>query len=388
MVNNKRQTNIQYLKNSFLDNHLVFYPTPSSLNYLWSGGSLAGMCLGIQIVTGIFLAMYYTPHVDYAFISVEHIMRDVQYGWFIRYAHANGASFFFICVYWHIARNLFYGSYMRPRHGVWISGVVILILMMATAFLGYVLPWGQMSFWGATVITNLFSVIPGIGNDLVQWLWGGFSVSNATLNKFFSLHFVLPFAIVAMVFVHLVLLHKVGSSTPLGVDADLKIINFYPYFYIKDLLSFFILLFFLSFVVCFYPNFFGHPDNYIMANPMVTPAHIVPEWYFLPFYAILRSVPSKLGGVLAMFGSLLILLVLPLANIFKVKSTIFKPYFATSLYWSFIFNVLLLGWVGQKPVAEPYVTLGQYFTVYYFLFFILVPVVGLIEDCDNPKEIN
>jgi len=315
------------LKKTYLDNHLVYYPTPANLNYFWGGGSMAGICLTIQIISGIFLAMYYTPHVDYAFASVEHIMRDVQNGWFIRYMHANGASFFFIFVYLHIARNLYYGSYLKPRKVLWFSGIVILLLMMATAFLGYVLPWGQMSFWGATVITNLFSVIPFIGVDLVQWLWGGFSASNATLNKFFSLHFVLPFAIAAVVFLHLILLHKSGSSNPLGLSSYNQYINFYPYFYIKDLFALFVVLFFFIFVICYYPNMFGHPDNYIPANPMVTPAHIVPEWYFLPFYAILRSVPDKLGGVLAMGGSIVMFFFLPIIDCFKTRSTLFRPFY-------------------------------------------------------------
>lgn len=368
------------LKKEYLDNHLVYYPTPFSINYYWSGGSLAGLCLGIQLITGIFLAMYYTPHIDYAFISVEHIMRDVENGWFIRYLHANGASFFFIMVYGHIIKNLFYGSYIKPRKALWCTGIIIFLMMMATAFLGYVLPWGQMSFWGATVITNLFSVIPYIGETLVQWLWGGFSINNATLNKFFSLHFVLPFVIVALVLVHLILLHKAGSNTPLGISADIKLVNFYPYFYIKDTFSFIVLFYFIIFVVSYYPNVFGHPDNYIIANPMVTPSHIVPEWYFLPFYAILRSVPDKMGGVIAMLGSILALLFLPLLNIYKTRSTLFKPYFIFFIYWFFIVNVELLGWLGQKPVEAPYVFLGQLSTLSYFLMFLIIPIFSLIED--------
>ena len=370
------------LKKTYLDNHLVYYPTPANLNYFWGGGSMAGICLTIQIISGIFLAMYYTPHVDYAFASVEHIMRDVQNGWFIRYMHANGASFFFIFVYLHIARNLYYGSYLKPRKVLWFSGIVILLLMMATAFLGYVLPWGQMSFWGATVITNLFSVIPFIGVDLVQWLWGGFSVSNATLNKFFSLHFVLPFAIAAVVFLHLILLHKSGSSNPLGLSSYNQYINFYPYFYIKDLFALFVVLFFFIFVICYYPNMFGHPDNYIPANPMVTPAHIVPEWYFLPYYAILRSVPDKLGGVLAMGGSIVMFFFLPIIDCFKTRSTLFRPFY-NILFWFFLMNFSLLGWLGQKPVEAPFVLLGQVITVFYFSFFILVPLCALIEDNDQ-----
>ena len=370
---------IKSLKENYLDNHLVYYPSPMNINYFWGGGSLAGICLGIQLITGIFLAMYYTPHIDYAFLSIEHIMRDVQYGWFIRYMHANGASFFFILVYFHIARNLFYGSYIKPRQALWNSGVIILLLMMATAFLGYVLPWGQMSFWGATVITNLFSVIPQIGQDLVQWLWGGFSVNNATLNKFFSLHFVLPFVITAMVFLHLILLHKAGSSTPLGITPETKIMNFYPYFYIKDVFGVICMFFLLIYVISYHPNMFGHPDNYILANPMVTPAHIVPEWYFLPFYAILRSVPDKLGGVIAMAGSILAFLFLPILDVYNVRSSIFRPYYKI-LFWFFILNSSLLGWLGQKPVEDPYILLAQCVTVLYFLFFLLVPLISLIED--------
>ena len=374
------------LKSGF-DNHLVYYPSPININYFWGGGSLAGIFLGIQLFTGIFLAMYYTPHIDYAFISIEHIMRDVQYGYFFRYMHANGASFFFICVYFHMARSLYYGSYIKPRQGLWNSGILILLLMMVTAFLGYVLPWGQMSFWGATVITNLFSVIPYIGQDLVQWLWGGFSVNNATLNKFFSLHFVLPFVIVAVVFLHLILLHKVGSNTPLGISPESKIINFYPYFYIKDIFGIICILYLFIWVVRGHPNMFGHPDNYILANPMVTPAHIVPEWYFLPFYAILRSLPDKLGGVIAMIGSILAFLTLPLLNIYTIRSSIFRPY-NQILFWSFMLNCLLLGWLGQKPVEDPFIFLGQTITFLYFLYFILVPVCALIEDQDYSSGYN
>jgi ubiquinol-cytochrome c reductase cytochrome b subunit len=373
---------VAFLKESVLDNHVNYYPTPMSLNYFWSGGSLSGLCLGIQLITGIFLAMYYTPHVDYAFLSVEHIMRDVKNGWFIRYMHANGASFFFIFVYLHIARNLFYGSYVKPRQELWMSGIGIFILMMATAFLGYVLPWGQMSFWGATVITNFFSVIPFIGNDLMEWLWGGFSVNNATLNKFFSLHFVLPFVITGMVFLHLVLLHNAGSNNPLGISADIKLLNFYPYFYVKDLFSFLIVFFFLIYTISYAPNVFGHPVNYIVADPMVTPAHIVPEWYFLPFYAMLRSVPDKLGGILTMAGSLLIFFFLPLLDIYTIRSILFRPYMVF-IYWFFIVDCLLLGWLGQKPVEDPYILLGQIMTVFYFMFFILVPVISLIESSDQ-----
>jgi ubiquinol-cytochrome c reductase cytochrome b subunit len=365
---------------SFVDSHIIDYPTPVNLNYLWSFGSTAGLCLGIQIVTGIFLAMHYTPHIDMAFSSVEHIMRDVNNGWLIRYLHANGASMFFIVVYAHIFRGLYFGSYMNPRGRLWASGVIIFLLMMATAFMGYVLPWGQMSFWGATVITNLFSAIPFVGGSIVEWLWGGFSVSNATLNRFFSLHYLVPFLIVGLVLLHLSLLHKDGSNNPLGLNSNPDTISFYPYFYVKDLFSFLILVLFFSFFVCFYPNILGHADNYIPANPLVTPAHIVPEWYFLPFYAILRSIPDKLGGVVAMVAAILILLLLPIINTSKVRSSKFRPIFSIA-FWFLVSDFLLLGWLGQKPVESPYIEVGMAATAFYFFFLlILVPVIGLIEN--------
>ena len=365
---------------SFIDSHIINYPTPINLNYMWSFGSAAGICLVIQIVTGIFLAMHYTPHVDYAFNSVEHIMRDVNNGWLIRYLHANGASMFFIVVYSHIFRGLYYGSYMYPRGTLWASGVVIFLLMMATAFMGYVLPWGQMSFWGATVINNLFSAIPVVGPSIVEWLWGGFSVDNATLNRFFSLHYLMPFLIAGVTLVHLSLLHKEGSNNPLGINTNLETIPFYPYFYVKDLLFFFIFLAVFSFFLFFYPNTLGHPDNYIPANPLVTPPHIVPEWYFLPFYAILRSIPDKLGGVAAMGGAIVILLALPIINTSKIRSSKFRPIFRF-LYWFWIADFLILGWIGQKPVESPYVEVGVCATIFYFVFLlIIIPVVGLIEE--------
>jgi quinol-cytochrome oxidoreductase complex cytochrome b subunit len=365
---------------SFVDSHIIDYPTPINLNYLWSFGSTAGLCLGIQIITGIFLAMHYTPHIDMAFSSVEHIMRDVSNGWLIRYLHANGASMFFIVVYAHIFRGLYFGSYMNPRGRLWASGVIIFLLMMATAFMGYVLPWGQMSFWGATVITNLFSAIPFIGGSIVEWLWGGFSVSNATLNRFFSLHYLVPFLIVGLVLLHLSLLHNEGSNNPLGLNSNPDTISFYPYFYVKDLFSFLILVLFFSFFVFYYPNALGHADNYIPANPLVTPPHIVPEWYFLPFYAILRSIPDKLGGVVAMIAAILILLLLPIINTSKVRSSKFRPIFSIA-YWFLVSDFLLLGWLGQKPVESPYIEVGMAATAFYFIFLlILVPVVGLIEN--------
>ncbi len=364
---------------SFIDSHIISYPTPINLNYMWSFGSAAGICLVIQIITGIFLAMHYTPHIDLAFSSVEHIMRDVNNGWLIRYIHANGASMFFIVVYCHIFRGLYYGSFMHPRQHLWCSGVTIFLLMMATAFMGYVLPWGQMSFWGATVITNLFSAIPVVGKSIVEWLWGGFSVGNATLNRFFSLHYLLPFLIAGMTLIHLALLHKDGSNNPLGVNGAIDTVSFYPYFYVKDLFSFLILVLVFSFFVYFYPNALGHPDNYIPANPMVTPAHIVPEWYFLPFYAILRSIPDKLGGVVAMGGAIVILLLIPFINTSEIRSPEFRPIYSV-VFWVLVADFCLLGWIGQKPVEDPYVLVGALATIFYFLFFlVLMPVIGIVE---------
>jgi quinol-cytochrome oxidoreductase complex cytochrome b subunit len=365
---------------SFVDSHIIDYPTPINLNYMWSFGVAAGMCLIVQIVTGIFLAMHYTPHVDLAFSSVEHIMRDVNNGWLIRYLHANGASMFFIVVYCHIFRGLYYGSYMYPRARLWASGVIIFLLMMATAFMGYVLPWGQMSFWGATVITNLFSAIPFVGGSIVEWLWGGFSVDNATLNRFFSLHYLLPFAIAGLSLAHLSLLHGGGSNNPLGINTNVETVPFYPYFYVKDLFAVLILIAFFSFFVFFYPNALGHPDNYIPANPLVTPPHIVPEWYFLPFYAILRSIPDKLGGVVAMVSAILVLLLLPIINTSEIRSSKFRPIFGVA-YWFLVSDFLLLGWIGQKPVESPYIEVGMLATAFYFAFLlVLLPLIGLLES--------
>ncbi len=384
----KVTTNLDIKKNrwnkdtflAFIDSHIIDYPTPVNLNYFWSFGSAAGICLVIQILSGIFLAMHYCPHIDLAFNSVEHIMRDVNYGWLIRYTHANGASMFFIVVYCHIFRGLYYGSYMYPRGRLWASGVIIFLLMMATAFMGYVLPWGQMSFWGATVITNLFSAIPFIGGSIVEWLWGGFSVGNATLNRFFSLHYLMPFVIVGLVIVHLALLHKEGSNNPLGINTNVDTIPFYPYFYVKDLFAFFIFAFVFAFFVFFYPNVLGHSDNYIPANPLSTPAHIVPEWYFLPFYAILRSIPDKLGGVVAMISAVLVLLLLPLINTSEIRSSKFRPVFGIA-YWCFVSDFIILGWIGQKPVETPFIEIGQGATVFYFVFLlVLVPLIGMFES--------
>jgi ubiquinol-cytochrome c reductase cytochrome b subunit len=373
----------RWQKNDILavvSNHLVDYPTSINTSYMYGFGSLAGLMLVVQILTGVFLAMHYTPHVDLAFASVEHIMRDVNNGWLIRYAHANGASFFFLVVYIHIARGLYYGSYMSPREHLWASGVLIFVLMMATAFIGYVLPWGQMSFWGATVITNLFSAIPVVGESIVQWLWGGFSVDNATLNRFFSLHYLLPFAIAGLALVHLVLLHQNGSTNPLGIESNVDKISFYPYFYVKDLLGFVTLMALFTFFVYFQPNTLGHPDNYIPANPMVTPAHIVPEWYFLPFYAVLRSIPDKLGGVLAMGGAIVMLLIMPWLNTSEVRSSAFRPIYR-KLFWFLLADFLILGWIGQNEVETPYVEVGQLATIIYFGFFlVLVPGLGKLES--------
>ena len=364
---------------SILDNHIIDYPTPINITYAWSFGALAGICLVVQIVTGIFLAMHYTPHIDLAFSSVEHIMRDVNNGWLIRYMHANGASMFFIVVYSHIFRGLYYGSYMTPRELLWCSGVLIFLLMMATAFLGYVLPWGQMSFWGATVITNLFSAIPFAGPAIVEWLWGGFSIDNATLNRFFSLHFILPFAIAGLVIAHIALLHRDGSNNPLGIDSRSDSIPFYPYAYVKDLFSLIVFIVFFSIFLFYFPNLLGHPDNYIPADPMSTPAHIVPEWYFLPFYAILRSIPDKLGGVAAMGGAIVILFFLPFINTSEVRSSTFRPIYR-KLFWFIFADFLLLGWLGQEIVETPYVQIGQIATVFYFFYFlVLIPLVGLLE---------
>jgi len=365
---------------SFISSHIIDYPTPSNLNYFWSFGSVAGICLVIQLITGIFLAMHYTTHVDFAFNSVEHIMRDVNNGWLIRYIHANGASFFFIVVYCHIFRGLYFGSYIAPRSLLWCSGVVIFLAMMATAFMGYVLPWGQMSFWGATVITNLFSAIPYIGSSIVEWLWGGFSVDNATLNRFFSLHYLLPFVIAGITLLHLTLLHQEGSNNPLGINSSVDFISFYPYFYVKDLFAFLIFLLSFSFVVFFFPNVLGHSDNYIPANPLVTPPHIVPEWYFLPFYAILRSIPDKLGGVVAMISAILILLLLPVTNFSNIRSSIFRPFYSI-FFWFLVADFFLLGWIGQKPVETPYIEIGLYATIYYFFTLLLLfPAIGFIEN--------
>ncbi|TQF78189.1 cytochrome b/b6 [Elioraea sp. Yellowstone] len=366
---------------SLLQKEYAQFPTPKNFNYFWNFGALAMVCLVVMIVTGIFLAMHYTPHTAHAFDSVERIMRDVNYGWLIRYIHMNGASMFFIVVYIHIFRGLYYGSYKAPRELLWILGVVILLLMMATAFMGYVLPWGQMSFWGATVITNLFSAIPVVGDDIVVWLWGGFSVDNPTLNRFFSLHYLLPFLIVGVVFLHVVALHITGSNNPLGIEpkGPQDTIPFHPYYTIKDSFGLVVFLIVFAFFVFFAPNYLGHPDNYIEANPLVTPAHIVPEWYFLPFYAILRAVPDKLGGVVLMFGSIFVLFVLPWLDTSPVRSMKFRP-LARPFFWVFVLSCLLLGYCGAMPPEGIWVVLSRVGTAYYFLYFLVIlPVLGKLE---------
>ena len=363
-----------------VNSYLIDSPQPANLSYLWNFGSLLGLCLVIQILTGVFLAMHYTPHVDFAFNSVEHIMRDVNAGYILRYTHANVASFFFIFVYCHIARGLFYSSYRTPRVLAWNIGVIIFILMMGTAFLGYVLPYGQMSLWGATVITNLLSAIPVFGHDLVELIWGGFSVSNATLNRFFSLHFLLPFVLVGLVVAHFIAIHVHGSNNPNGISNNGDRIPFHPYFVFKDLVTVLLFLLVLSIMVFYYPNVLGHSDNYIPANPMSTPSSIVPEWYLLPFYAILRSIPNKLLGVVAMFGSLLILLILPLTDVSRIRGSQFRPLMKLA-HWVFIVNFFILMWIGACHLETPYLEIGQASTAFYFIWFIvIVPVIGLIEN--------
>jgi ubiquinol-cytochrome c reductase cytochrome b subunit len=352
-----------------LNSHIVDYPTPVNLTYAWSFGVCAAICLGIQILTGVFLAMHYTANVNLAFSSIEFIMRSIPQGWLIRYMHANGASFFFIVVYLHIFRGLYYASYTKPRKLVWNSGLVIFLLMMATAFMGYVLPWGQMSFWGVTVITSLFSAVPFFGKIIVKWLWGGYSIGNATLVRFFSLHFLLPFLIAAAVFLHLVLLHQNGSNNPLGVNTKLDSVRFYPYFYAKDLFSAAIFFFFFAIFVFFLPNALGHPDNYIIADPLQTPLHLVPEWYFLPFYAILRSISHKLGGILAMAAAILVLFLLPEFHKSEIRSGNFRPFHQFIYFWIVVI-FLLLGWEGQEVLDDVSKIVGPFLVVAYFFLVI------------------
>ncbi len=357
------------------------HPTPKNLNYWWNFGSLAGITLVIMIITGIALAMSYTAHTDHAFDSVERIMRDVNSGWLIRYIHMNGASFFFIVVYIHMARGLYYGSYKAPRELLWILGAIIYLLMMATAFLGYTLPWGQMSFWGATVITNLFSAIPLIGEPIVTWLWGGYSVDNPTLNRFYALHYLLPFVIAGVILLHIVALHRFGSNNPLGIDikSDKDLIPFHPYYTIKDFFGLSVFLLIFSIFVFFIPNYLGHPDNYIPADPLSTPAHIVTEWYLLPFYAILRSIPDKLMGIVAMFGAIGILFILPWLDRSPVRSASFRPLYKI-FYWLFLLNMIALGYLGAQSPEGIYLYMGRTCTAWYFIhFLIILPLLNIFE---------
>jgi quinol-cytochrome oxidoreductase complex cytochrome b subunit len=363
----------------FLYDTAITYPAPISLNYNYNFGIYALLVLALQIVTGIFLVMFYSSHASLAFLSVEHLMRDVPYGWFIRYLHANGASFFFIVVYAHLFRGLYYGSYFYPRRLLWCSGVIILLLMIITAFLGYVLPWGQMSYWAATVITNLASTVPFFGQKIVNWLWSGFSVDNPTLNKFFSLHYILPFVILALVLLHLALLHQGGSSNPTGWKRSIDEIPFHPYYTIKDFFSVILFIAIIIFFVSFIPNHLGHPDNYIPANPDQTPEHIVPEWYFLPFYAILRSIPDKLLGVVALLASIVFLLLLPFLDRPLIRSSVYKPFIA-KLNILFIANCIVLGYIGQSPLEEPFLFLGRLTTVLYFAYFLIFILVSIIDN--------
>ena len=361
-----------------INSALIDLPVPVNISYLWNFGSLLGLCLVIQIITGVFLAMHYCPDVSLAFNSIHHILRDVNYGFVLKYVHANGASMFFLCVYVHIARGLYYGSYLRMA--LWNVGVIILLVMMATAFIGYVLPWGQMSFWGATVITNFVSAVPYVGDTVVQWLWGGFSVNNATLNRFLSLHYLMPFVLTALVLMHLLFLHQEGSNTPTGLDASPDRVPFNSYFSTKDVYGFFLMFLLFSYLVFFQPNLLGDPENFQRANSLVTPVHIMPEWYFLFAYAILRAIPNKLGGVIALVLAVVILMVCPLVHSSYHKSNQFRPLSKIS-FWFFIANFLLLTWAGSKPVEAPYVILSQVSALYYFLFFLFfIPLLGIIEN--------
>ena len=360
----------------------VVYPTPRNLNYWWTFGGILSVMLMVQILTGIVLVMHYTPHVDYAFSSVELIMRDVNWGWMIRYIHANGASMFFVAVYIHMLRGLYYGSYKAPREVLWILGVIIYLLMMATGFMGYVLPWGQMSFWGATVITNLFSAIPLVGESITTWLWGGYSVDNPTLNRFFSLHYLLPFMIAGVVVLHVWALHVVGQNNPDGVEVKnvaRDTLPFTPYATTKDGFAMVVFMIFFAWWVFYVPNYLGHADNYIEANPLSTPAHIVPEWYYLPFYAILRAVPSKLGGVVAMFSAIIVLCFLPWLNTSKVRSAKYRPVYKV-FFWLFVASAIGLGYLGAMPAEGGYVLASRLLSIYYFAFFLVVmPLLGLFE---------
>nr|ABY80809.1 cytochrome b [Lepidophyma flavimaculatum]ABY80810.1 cytochrome b [Lepidophyma flavimaculatum]ADI24108.1 cytochrome b [Lepidophyma flavimaculatum] len=375
MATNLRKTHpvLKIINNSFID-----LPTPSNISAWWNFGSLLGLCLIIQILTGLFLSMHYTADTTSAFSSIAHICRDVQYGWLIRNIHANGASIFFISIYLHIARGLYFGSYMY--HITWNTGVILLLLVMATAFVGYVLPWGQMSFWGATVITNLLSAIPYIGTTLVQWIWGGFSVDNATLTRFFTFHFILPFVVIAMAALHLLFLHETGSNNPTGLNSNSDKIPFHPFFSYKDLLGALMISLLLLLLALFFPYLLTDPENFTPANPLVTPPHIKPEWYFLFAYAILRSIPNKLGGVLALLFSILILMLLPLLHTSKQRTTMFRP-FSQTLLWTALANIMILTWIGGQPVGAPFILIGQLSSALYFLLLLLLyPLLAKLEN--------
>nr|YP_009701315.1 cytochrome b [Iguana delicatissima]ARO70457.1 cytochrome b [Iguana delicatissima]QEQ55603.1 cytochrome b [Iguana delicatissima] len=364
---------LKIINNSFID-----LPTPSNISAWWNFGSLLGLCLITQVLTGLFLAMHYTADISSAFSSVAHICRDVQHGWLIRNLHANGASMFFICLYLHIGRGLYYGSYLFKE--TWNIGVILLLLVMTTAFVGYVLPWGQMSFWGATVITNLLSAVPYVGTTLVEWIWGGFSVDNATLTRFFTFHFLLPFAIIGLTLMHLLFLHETGSNNPTGLNSNSDKIPFHPYFSYKDLLGATLMTTTLLTLALFSPNLLGDPENFTPANPLVTPPHIKPEWYFLFAYAILRSIPNKLGGVLALLFSILILMIIPHLHLSKQRSNTFRP-FSQTLFWLLISNILILTWIGGQPVEHPFITIGQLAsTTYFMLFLAIMPTTALLEN--------
>nr|QUB07187.1 cytochrome b [Spilopyra sumptuosa] len=356
-----------------LNNSLIDLPTPSNITLLWNFGSLLGTCLIIQLITGIFLAMHYCPNIELAFNSISHICRDVNYGWLMRTLHANGASFFFICLYIHIGRGLYYHSFNLMM--TWMSGVTIFFMVMGTAFLGYVLPWGQMSFWGATVITNLLSAIPYLGNSIVQWIWGGFAVDNATLTRFFTFHFLLPFIVSSLIIIHLLFLHQTGSNNPLGINSNIDKIPFHPYFSFKDLMGMYVMIFLLIWLTLLNPYLLGDPDNFIPANPLITPIHIQPEWYFLFAYAILRSIPNKLGGVIALVLSIMILYIMPFMPKNKFQSNYFYP-LNKILFWFFIITIILLTWIGARPVESPYILTGQILTLMYFIFYFLNSLIS------------